>query len=130
MTKKEHIAYWLISAKHDLDTAESLFKSSKYDWCLYIGHLVLEKTLKALFVEKNDNKIPPKTHNLLKIAELSSLELTEDQKVFLDEVNDFNLESRYPDFKFEFYKSCNKQFAEHYFKRIKEFYQWLKFQLI
>ncbi|NQS99199.1 MAG: HEPN domain-containing protein [candidate division Zixibacteria bacterium] len=129
MTKNEHIAYWLQSAKHDLDTAESLFKSSKYDWCLFIGHLVLEKVLKAIFVDKNDNKNPPKIHNLVKLAELSFLELTEDQKVFLDEVNDFNIESRYPDYKFEFHKSCTKKYTDQYFKRIKEFYKWLKSQL-
>jgi len=35
---------------------------------------------------------------------MSALELTEEQKYFLDEVNDFNLEIRYPDYKFEFYK--------------------------
>ncbi len=73
MTKEEHISYWLESAKHDLDTAESLFKSEKYDWCLFIGHLVLEKVLKAIFVDKNNNKIPPKTHKLIKLASLSLL---------------------------------------------------------
>ena len=40
MTKEEHIAYWLKSAEHDLNAAESLFQSGKYDWCLFIGHLV------------------------------------------------------------------------------------------
>jgi HEPN domain-containing protein len=55
MTKQEHIDYWLKSAEHDLKTAQSLFKSGKYDWCLFIGHLVLEKTLKALFVNANEN---------------------------------------------------------------------------
>jgi HEPN domain-containing protein len=43
----EHIKYWLNSADHDLDTAESLFSTGKYDWCLFLGHLVLEKGLKA-----------------------------------------------------------------------------------
>ncbi|MCZ7669000.1 MAG: hypothetical protein M5U34_18320 [Chloroflexi bacterium] len=50
------------------------------------------KNAQAHFVYSNDNKMPPKIHNLLKIAEYSDLMLTEDQKLFLDEVNDFNLE--------------------------------------
>jgi len=129
MTKDEHIDYWLKSAEHDLTAAESLFKSEKYDWCLFIGHLVLEKTLKALFVNANENKVPPWIHNLVKLAELSSLELTEEQKLFLDEVNDFNLETRYPDHKLEFYKRCTQKYTADYFKRIKEFYKWLKSQL-
>jgi len=129
MTKKEHIEYWLKSAEHDLKAAKSLFKSGKYDWCLFIGHLVLEKTLKAIFINTNENRTPPRIHNLVRLAELSLLELTNEQKIFLDQVNDFNLESRYPDFKLEFYKQCTKQYTDKYFKKIKEYYKWLKSQL-
>jgi len=42
----EHLKYWLNSADHHLDTAESLLSAGKYDWCLFLGHLVLEKGLK------------------------------------------------------------------------------------
>jgi len=91
---------------------------------------VVEKTLKAYFVYKNDNKIPPKTHNLLKLAEMSDLTLTEDQRLFLDEVNDFNLEVRYPEYRNEFYRLCTREFAEGYFTRIKEFVTWLTSQII
>ena len=68
-------------------------------------------------------------HNLVKLAEVSSLDLTDEQKVFLGEVNDFNLETRYPDYKLEFYKSCTKEFTERYLIKIKEYYKWLKFQI-
>ena len=129
MNVEEHVNYWLDSAQNDLGAAEQLFSSAKYDWCLFIGHLVVEKTLKAYFVFKNDNKIPPKTHNLLKLAEESSLDLTEAQKLFLDEVNDFNLEVRYPEYRREFYKLCTKEFTTHYFTKIKDFTQWLTSQI-
>ena len=65
MEIKEHIQYWLDSAENDWAAAENLFASGKYDWCLFIGHLVLEKILKALFVQDNNNQLPPKTHNLI-----------------------------------------------------------------
>ncbi len=126
MKKSEHINYWLQMAEHDLDVAQSLFETRKYDWCLYISHLVLEKTLKANYVQTNDNKIPPKTHNLVKLAELSFINLKDENKLFLDEVNDFNLEARYPDYKLKFYKICTKEFTENKFKSIKKYYQWLK----
>jgi len=129
MTKEEHIAYWIQSAEHDLIAAESLFNSAKYDWCLFIGHLVLEKTLKAIFVQFNENKVPPKIHNLVKLAELSSIQLTDEQKIFLDEVNDFNLETRYPDYKLEFYQRCTKEFTLNYFSKIKENFTWLRSRL-
>ncbi|MCD6584908.1 MAG: HEPN domain-containing protein [Desulfobacteraceae bacterium] len=88
MKIEDHIKYWLDSADNDLDAAKSLFLSEKYDWCLFIGHLVLEKILKAFYVLNNKNEIPPKTHNLLKIAEAVDINLSKEQIVFLDEVND------------------------------------------
>ena len=129
MTKDEHIDYWIRSAEHDLDTAESLYEAGKYDWCLFVGHLVLEKMIKAIFVNTHDNEVPPKIHNLVKLAELASISLTLVQKIFLDEVNDFNLETRYPDFKFEFYKLCTETYTKKYFDQIKDFHAWLKSQL-
>ena len=130
MTKEEHITYWLESAEHDLDTAESLFQSKKYDWCLFLAHLVLEKSLKAMYAAANENTVPPRIHNLVRLAELSSLGVSEEQRIFLDEVNDFNLEVRYPDYRQEFYKRCTREYAEPYFDRIKEFYEWLKSQIL
>jgi HEPN domain-containing protein len=125
MTKEEHIKYWLDGADHDLKAAESLYASEKYDWCLFLAHLVLEKTLKAYFVLKND-KVPPKTHNLIKLAEQSFIKLTTEKQVFFDEVNDFNLEARYPDYKNDFYNGCTKDFTDKYLTKIMENYNWLK----
>jgi len=129
MKQRDHIEYWIKSADSDLAAAEALFDSAKYDWCLFIAHLVLEKTLKAIFVHNNESKVPPKTHNLVKLAGLSSITLTDEQKLFLDEVNDFNLVTRYPDYKLNFYKLCTKEYADKYFNQIKEYYEWLKSHL-
>ncbi|OGV22888.1 MAG: hypothetical protein A2475_10420 [Ignavibacteria bacterium RIFOXYC2_FULL_35_21] len=57
MKIEEHINYWIDAAESDLQVAERLFIMGDYNWCLYIGHLVLEKILKAHFV--NDNKKTP-----------------------------------------------------------------------
>jgi len=129
MELQDHIQYWLESAEHDLQTAEALFSSERYDWCLFLAHLVLEKTLKALYVQDNANALPPRTHNLLRLAGHTRVQLTEDHRLFLDEVNDFNLEVRYPEFKREFYKICTRDFAEKYFDRIKEMHGWLRSRL-
>lgn len=129
MEIKEHIGYWLDSAEHDWDTVQSLFVAAKYDWCLFIGHLVLEKILKALYVQANHNQLPPKTHNLVKLARLSKLDLSMEQEILLDEINDFNLEVRYPQYKSEFYKKCTREFSEDYYQKINEMMIWLKFQI-
>ncbi len=130
MTQEEHINYWLDSAEHDLETSNTLFQAGKYAWSLFIGHLVLEKLLKAIFVKNNGNKNPPKLHNLVRLSELSFIELDEDKKVLLDKINDFNIEVRYPEYKNELYKTCTKEFAEENINHIKKIYQWLKSQII
>ncbi len=128
MEIKEHIQYWQDSAENDWSAAENLFASGKYDWCLFIGHLVLEKILKALFVQDNNNQLPPKTHSLIKLVKRTDLELMEEQIIFLDEVNDFNIETRYPQYKNEFYKRCTREFAENYHLKIEAMAQWLRSQ--
>ncbi|MCF6149113.1 MAG: HEPN domain-containing protein [Candidatus Kuenenia sp.] len=123
-----HIDYWLKSAAHDMEVAETLFQNQKYDWCLFIGHLVIEKVLKAFYV-RDKKEIPPKIHNLLRLAENTNLKLTEEQLTFLADINDFNRETRYPDLKFGFYQTCTKEFTERYFSKIKETYRWLLCQM-
>lgn len=94
----------------------------------FLGHLVLEKTLKALYVKKIDLHAPYK-HSLPILAEKAGLTLSDQQEAFLEEVTDFNIEARYPDIKFSFRKRCTKEFTETYFRKIKEFYQWLKAEI-
>ncbi|MDM8526379.1 HEPN domain-containing protein [Desulfococcaceae bacterium HSG8] len=129
MNIEEHIDYWLQSAEHDLDAAEALFVAGKYDWCLFLGHLVLEKGLKAAYVRDNQNRLPPRIHNLVKLAENTSLVLSGEQITLFNEVNSFNLEARYPDSRHEFYRQCTKSFTEGYFTQIREQFQWIKSQL-
>ena len=47
-------------------------------------------------IKDNENRMPPRIHNLVKLAENTNIALSEDLKVFLDEATDFNLEVRYP----------------------------------
>jgi len=126
MTKEEHIQYWLESAQHDLESAEGIFDSKRYDWCLFVGHLALEKIIKAIFVNTNNNNMPPKIHNLVRLAELSKIELDDEQKFLLDKINDFNILTRYPDYKLAFYKQCNAEYTNEYLAKIRENYAWFK----
>lgn len=125
MTVKEQIEYWIKIAEHDLPVAEHLFQSGYYVWCLFIGHLILEKILKAHYV-KDTGETPPKIHDLVKLAKKTKLNLSDGQIEFLDRVNDFNLETRYPDHKLMLFKTFDKKFTEENFTRIKEIYLWLK----
>ncbi len=68
MTKEEHIKYWTDSAQNDLDASENLMQSKNYDWALFVGHLAIEKMIKAIFVQNNDNKVPPKIQKSNEVA--------------------------------------------------------------
>ena len=107
---KRHVKYWIDSADHDLEVAETLFKNEKYDWCLFIAHLILEKILKGCYV-KHKGDFPPRTHDLVKLAIMAGLELEEETLEFLDTVNTFNISTRYPDEKFRFYNLCTREFT-------------------
>ncbi len=121
---QNHVTYWLDSAEHDLDVAESLFQNAKYDWCLFLAHLVLEKILNACYV-KCKNEFPPRTHDLVRLADMAGIEAAEETLEFLDMVNTFNISTRYPDEKFKFYTLCTRDFTTKQFARIKEVREWL-----
>jgi len=125
MDINEKIKYWQTLAELDAPVMDNLYQSGNYNYSLYIGHLVLEKILKAHFVRVNLEN-PPRTHDLLKLASNSMIELENEQKNLLMRINTFNIEARYPDEKLSFYLNCTKEFAEANIKIIKELYQWLK----
>lgn len=129
MEKRDYIKYWVTTAEADLDAMESVFMAGRYDWSLFIGHLALEKILKAVWVKNNESDIPPKIHNLKKIADEANYSLTAEEALLLLEINDFNLEVRYPDYKYDFYKKCTKEFAEGYIAKIKEMFECILKQM-
>ena len=91
---------------------------------MFFGHLTIEKTLKAIFTDKN-NKTPPFSHNLVYLSEKAGLELNDENLELLEEVSDFNLEARYPDDKFSFYKKSTMEFTENKLKQIERLKKWL-----
>lgn len=56
MTKEEHIKYWLEISDDNFKSMLNMFNSKEYMWSLFVGHLVLEKLLKALYVKVKDKK--------------------------------------------------------------------------
>jgi HEPN domain-containing protein len=127
--KQDYIKYWVKTSEDDLSSMESTFNAGNYDWALYIGHLSLEKILKALWVKNNESDTPPKTHNLKKIADEAKYPVTEVESILLLEINDFNLEARYPDYKFDFHKKCTKEFAANYLIKIKDLHRCIVSQI-
>lgn len=126
MTKvSELIKYWIEIANHDYQTALSLFKSKRYSDCLFYGHIVLEKTLKAHVVNET-NQQAPFSHDLLVLYKiLKRLKLSKEEIDLLNDVNHFNIRARYPDVKLRFYKQCTPQYTRQYFYKIEMLYKKL-----
>jgi HEPN domain-containing protein len=129
MKRNEIIDYWVKSSDQNFSTMNNLFASKDYSWALFMGHLVVEKLLKAYYVKHADT-IVPHVHNLLLIAEKSNLNLNDEQKDFLQTVTRFNIKARYDDFKFQFYKQCTENFTSEWIEKIKEFRIWIKKELM
>lgn len=128
MTKDERIKYWLNTATQDWKVAGHLFEKGDYSYALFFGHLALEKTLKAIYVKKQD-ETPPFSHNLVYLSEKAGLELQQNNLELLEEISDYNLEARYPDDKFSFFKRCTKEFTSNKIKQIEEIRKWLLQQI-
>ena len=126
MTQQEHIEYWLSSSNEDWEMALDIAEKNKRKYfALFVGHLSLEKLFKALFV-KQFNLTPPYKHDLYILAEKLKIDLSEEVISDLKIINEFNIQSRYPDYKNEFYKKCTKEFVETELKRIEKHRKWLQ----
>ncbi|MBI4360039.1 MAG: HEPN domain-containing protein [Candidatus Jacksonbacteria bacterium] len=118
---KKVVTYWQKTAAHDYETMVGLFRIKRYSDCLFFGHIVLEKILKALVVLEI-KKHAEYTHDLIKLAHEAHLPITTFESKMLDTINGFNIRTRYPEEKLEFYKLCTKSYTTKYLVFIKAFY--------
>lgn len=118
------INHYKESSEDDYRTMINLFNSKSYNWSLFIGHILLEKLLKALYVKVN-NEHAPFTHNLYRLAEKCNTNISQEYYDWLDEITSFNINARYNDFKKEFYNKCTKNFTQEWIEKIKILKAWI-----
>ncbi|PIP13910.1 MAG: DNA-binding protein [bacterium (Candidatus Stahlbacteria) CG08_land_8_20_14_0_20_40_26] len=97
-------------------------------YALFMGHLALEKLLKALVV-KDTRKHAPYTHSLPLLVSKLTLRIPKQIKKKLASFMEFYFETRYPEEQKEFYKKCTKVFTKQNLNEMKEAFQWLKKKL-
>jgi len=119
------VKHWIDTSEEDYQTMLSLFDSKSFGWSLFLGHISIEKLLKAYYVKKH-NKHAAFTHNLYRLAELNELELTNEYADWLDKITSFNLNARYDDYKREFYSLCTIEFTKEWIEKIKIIRLWIK----
>ncbi|MDH5367508.1 MAG: HEPN domain-containing protein [Cyclobacteriaceae bacterium] len=122
------VQHWLDSADKNQSTMEHLVDSQDYSWALFLGHLVIEKTLKALYVKRLE-KHAIFSHDLLRLANKIDISLTEEYEEWLDMITTFNLNARYDNYKQDFYNLCTKDFTNTWLDKIEKLRVWLRNQL-
>ena len=122
------IEHWRESSEQNYSTMQNLIKTKEYSWALFMGHLVVEKLLKALYV-KRLLKHPVFSHDLLRLAKNTGIELPVGYEEWLDEITTFNLNARYDDFKQSFHKLCTVDFCNEWIDKIETLRKWLINQL-
>ena len=90
------VEHWRASSAGDFAAAESLFEKDHPRQALFFAHLAIEKMLKA-HVSLATQAVPPRIHDLLRLADLARLALSAEGRVFLARFQRYCLEGRYPD---------------------------------
>ncbi len=119
------IKFWIEDSDDDLETMFAMYESKRYTWSLFIGHLMIEKLLKALFI-KEKSVYPPFIHNILNLAERSELKLSDDRKEQLITITAFNINAQYDDYKTSFKNRCTSNFTEEWIYKLNELRLWIK----
>lgn len=123
----DKIKYWLELSDYDIETASAMLITKRYLYVGFMCHQSVEKCMKAVLSVKNED-IPPKIHNLIRLAEISGLfdKMSDGQKQTLFVLNPLNIESRYPSYKGALFSQLTKEKCEEIIKNTEELLLWIK----
>jgi HEPN domain-containing protein len=92
----KQVVYWRDGAQEDWAVARELLDLGRSRHGLFFAHLALEKILKAHVCAKT-RELAPRIHNLLILAEMTGLRLSQGHRKTLSALNAFCLAGRYPE---------------------------------
>lgn len=119
---KEETKLWLEQAKEHHEDALYLYDGSRYSASVYSCHQALEKILKACIVEFKE-KLPPKLHQLDRLAIEAGLDLPDGWNEDLAEITRHFWRVRYPDFRRFVY--ATKEKVKPTLEKTKEVFSWV-----
>jgi HEPN domain-containing protein len=117
--------HWIATSEKDYETMIHLFENKDYHWALFVGHIVIERLLKAKIVIITLDHAPF-SHDLRRLAKLSKIEFQSNHFGWLDTITTFNLNARYDSYKQAFYEKCSPEFTAEWISNIKELRVWIK----
>lgn len=129
MSKEEHIAWWKTDSDENWETALFLKNGRQNLFALFAFHLVIEKLLKAHWVKDNFSNQPPRSHDLNELYRQTDLDLSFEQSDYLNAINSWNIEGRYPDYKNKIRKQATDEYLEYHFLKLAELRSCLREKL-
>ncbi len=124
----EDILYWQQLAALDLESARRSLRGESYLHCIFGCQQALEKMLKALVVGAT-GQMPPRVHNLVRLAALAGLALPPEQEQLLSKLSLEYIEMRYPEELEALTEVNTRSEAEDHLQKTEALYQWLETQM-
>ncbi|MBS1491671.1 MAG: HEPN domain-containing protein [Bacteroidetes bacterium] len=118
LTKEGHIDFWKKDAERNWETASFLMSGRQFVMALFMFHLTIEKLLKAHWVKDNTDNFPPRSHDLQYLHNQTDLDLPADDYIYLAVVNQWNIDTRYPDYKEKIYSIASEAFVKTHQEKI------------
>ncbi|MDR1974997.1 MAG: HEPN domain-containing protein [Bacteroidales bacterium] len=121
--------YRLSSSDSDYEAMQSLFQSKHYNWALFMGHLVIEKLIKAYHV-KTTSTHAMYSHDLRLLESKSNIGIPPDMTLLLDTITGFNINTRYDSYKSDFQRRCTPEFTNEWIANINRLRLWIRERLL
>ena len=122
---KRETSLWVEDAEYDLESARAMLDSGRLFFVVFMCHLVVEKLLKAAIVEHCSME-PPKTHNLVGLAARSEIEIPDEYRTLVNELDGMGVVTRYPEGRRALAGTLTDERAKSMYSRTAELAKWLK----
>lgn len=119
---------WIERAQYDYDTALAMLGTGRWVYVLFCCQQSVEKSIKALITART-GELPPRIHNLVRLAEEARLELTPELRRFLGELSAYYIQSRYPEESLDLGAMVDHELAKETAQRTAKVNQWLRSML-
>jgi len=125
LSTEKIIKEWVKMSQYDLKTAGAMLETGRYLYVTFMCQQSVEKILKAVYIYKK-NELPPRTHNLAYLADVLEIALLDTEKRLLYQLNQFYLESRYPNERIQLAKAVSKRKGQMYLNQTQKVWKCLK----
>ena len=102
-----------------------MLDSGRYLYVLFCCQQAAEKMLKALISERT-NDFPPRVHQLVRLAEVAKIELSDEHLELLLELSAYYIQTRYPEELPSLGAKVTGPYSREVLRKTEEIIQWLQ----